>query len=126
MSFILKLDEGLPRVKFDKDKIIQVLTNLVNNAIKFTEKGDITITSSQGNNFVRVSVKDTGPGIKAEDLPRLFRRFSQLGRKPGGTGLGLAISKEIIEMHRGKIGAESELDKGTTFHFILPVKERRM
>lgn len=126
LRFILKLDDKLPRVKFDRDKILQVLTNLINNAIKFTEKGDITITSEQGDNFIRVSVKDTGPGIKTENLSKLFQRFSQLERKPGGTGLGLAISKEIIDLHGGKIGVESEFGKGAAFYFILPVKERRI
>jgi PAS domain S-box-containing protein len=126
LSFILKLDDKLPRVKFDRDKILEVLINLVNNAIKFTEKGDITIASTQGNNFIRISVKDTGPGIRAEDLPKLFQRFSQLERKPGGTGLGLAISKEIMKMHKGKIEAESEFGKGATFYFILPINERRV
>lgn len=125
LKLTLKLDDSLPLVRFDRDKIIQVLTNLVNNAIKFTEKGTITITSGRGDNFIRVSVKDTGPGIRSEDMSKLFRRFSQLKRSSGGTGLGLAICKEIIDLHRGKMGAESEFGKGTTFHFILPLEERR-
>ena len=125
LKLALKLDDKLPHVKFDRDKVIQVLTNLVNNAIKFTEKGAITIISSRGNNFIKVSVRDTGPGIASNDILKLFQRFLQLNRAPGGTGLGLAISKEIIELHRGKIGAESEIGKGAIFHFILPVEERR-
>lgn len=126
LVFTVKLDENIPLIKFDRDKIAEVLINLVNNAIKFTEKGGIVITSSRGQNFIQVSVADTGPGVKEEDMPKLFQRFAQLTRSPGGTGLGLAISKEIIEAHRGKIGAESEFGKGATFHFILPIKERRV
>jgi signal transduction histidine kinase len=127
----LKLDfeQNLPQVQFDRDKIIQVLTNLVNNAIKFTEKGSICVQISREDNFIKVSVKDSGIGIKDEDMPRMFTRFEQLDtgmtRKTGGTGLGLSISKEIIEKHNGKIWAESEFGKGTAFHFILPIKERR-
>jgi len=142
LGFVLKLGDGLPRVKFDRDRIVQVLTNLVNNAIKFTEKGSIAIASSRGDNVIQVSVKDTGPGIKEEDIGSLFQQFRQLEkiseRKTGGTGLGLAISKEIIEKHKGKIWAESppalpagrqageagEFGKGTTFQFILPVKAK--
>lgn len=126
LSLILKVDDKLPRIKFDRERIIQVLTDLVNNAIKFTEKGSITITSEHGNNFVKISVNDTGPGITAEDMPKLFQRFSQLKRKPGGTGLGLAVSKEIIEMHRGKIEVASEVGRGAVFSFFLPIKERRV
>jgi len=125
LDFILDLEDDLPRIKFDRDKIVQVLVNLVDNAIKVTEKGGITITSDKADNSVRVSVSDTGRGIKSEDLPRLFRAFEQLGkmkdRKTGSSGLGLAISKEIIDAHNGKIWAESEFGRGTTINFILPV-----
>ena len=76
-----------------------------------------------------VSIRDTGPGIREGDIPRLFQRFEQLEkgteRKPGGTGLGLAISKEIIEIHGGKIWVESVFGEGTTFFFNLPIIERR-
>lgn len=126
LSLILELDDKLPRIKFDKDKILQVLINLVSNAIKFADKGDITITTAQGNNFIRVSVKDTGSGIRTEDIPKLFQRFSQLKREPEGTGLGLAICKEIIDAHKGRLEVESEFGKGSTFRFILPIHERRV
>jgi PAS domain S-box-containing protein len=135
LGFLLQLEEGLPQVKFDRDRIEQVLTNLVNNAIKFTQNGSIVIASSRGDNIIRVSVKDSGPGIKVEDMGRLFQQFWQLEkiteRKTGGTGLGLAISKEIIEKHKGRIWVESppageagEFGKGTTFWFSLPVKAK--
>jgi len=126
LSFTCQLEENLPRIRFDHDKIIQVLTNLANNAIKFTEKGGITITTSKGDNVIRVTVKDTGPGIKKEDMPKLFQQFVQLQRKMGGTGLGLSICKQIIEAHKGKIWAESEFGKGSSFNFIIPIKERRV
>lgn len=122
----LALDNTLPKVTYDNDKIIQVLTNLISNAMKFTEKGSITISTRRIENAIRVSVTDTGCGIKEEDLPKLFQQFQQLtssgGRKTGGTGLGLAISKDIVEKHGGRIWIESEFGKGTTFHFLLPVK----
>lgn len=128
LKFILKCDNKLPRINFDRDKVIQVLTNLINNACKFTDEGAITIMSKQTDNSVEVCVQDTGDGIEKKDLLRLFEPFVQLDageKKVGGTGLGLAISKEIIHGHGGKIWAESILGKGTTFHFKLPIIERR-
>ncbi len=138
----IKFDSKISVLKFDKDKIIQVLTNLVGNAIKFTEKGYITISvdfyDNDGldknelkqkelpNDFILIGVKDTGIGLKLQDIPALFTRYSQIGgiseRKTGGTGLGLAISKSIIEAHGGKIWVESEFGKGSAFYFVLPVK----
>jgi len=123
-----ELAEKLPDVRYDKDRITQVLTNLVNNAFKFTEKGKVILRSYIDGNCVGVSVSDTGPGIPANDMERLFTSFSQLDNvrdKKGSSGLGLAISKEIIEKHRGKIWVESEPGKGSTFSFLLPIKERR-
>ncbi|UCD55298.1 MAG: PAS domain-containing protein, partial [Candidatus Omnitrophota bacterium] len=128
LNLISKLDKKLPKTKFDKDSITQVLTNIINNALKFTEKGSIVISTKKDRkaNAIRVSVKDTGPGIKKQDISKLFQRFEQIEsskeRKTGGTGLGLAISKEIIQKHKGKIWAESGLNKGMTIHFILPIK----
>jgi signal transduction histidine kinase len=120
----MALDDGLPKARVDKDKISQVLANFLNNALKFTDKGSITVRAAAENGCVRVSVEDTGPGIRREDYERLFKSFSQLSsgteRKTGGTGLGLAISKKIIEAHGGRIGLESEPGKGTTFYFTLP------
>ncbi|MCX5679993.1 MAG: ATP-binding protein [Candidatus Omnitrophica bacterium] len=125
----LDLDNGLPTIEFDKDRIEQVLANLISNAIRYTDKGSITLSTEKKDNFIKVSIKDTGVGIKKEDIPKLFQRFSQLepvsDRRMGGTGLGLAISKEIIDFHKGKITAESEPGTGSTFSFILPIQERR-
>lgn len=142
LDLVVELDDGLPKIRFDRDKIVQVFTNLLNNAIKFTEKGRILVCIKKEDNVVHVTVKDDGPGISSEDLKRLFQPFEQLNgvrdKKKGGTGLGLVISKEIVLAHKGKIWAESppvglpaeggragELGKGTAFHFVLPIKERR-
>ena len=129
LSFTIKLESQLPEIKFDRDKIIQVLTNIVNNAIKFTEKGTVTITTSTKGNALYVSVQDTGPGIAKDDLLKIFNRFEQASgnkhNKTGGAGLGLSISKDIIRLHKGKIWAESEIGKGATIWFLLPIIERR-
>lgn len=129
LKFKLDLDKNIPKIEVDRDKLIQVITNLVSNAIKFTEQGSIIISSLLEKNIVKVWVEDTGPGIKKEDIPKLFKTFQQLqagkGRKTGGTGLGLAICKDIIGKHRGKIWVESESGKGSKFIFLLPIEERR-
>jgi signal transduction histidine kinase len=129
LVLVSETEKGLPKIKFDRDKIIQVLTNLANNAIKFTQKGTITIKTERAKEVVKISVIDTGSGIKEEDLSKLFQPFVQLEKGPdktsGGTGLGLAICREIINRHKGKIWAESKPGKGSVFVFVLPVVERR-
>ncbi|HOW59555.1 MAG TPA: ATP-binding protein [Candidatus Omnitrophota bacterium] len=129
LKFELDLDDKMPHLRFDRDKIVQVLINLLNNAVKFTDHGSIVIRLHQEDVMAHVSVSDTGPGISADDIPKLFQSFQQLDnvkeKKTGGSGLGLAICKEIIIRHQGKIWAESKLGEGTTMHFILPIKERR-
>jgi PAS domain S-box-containing protein len=130
LDLVVDAGDSMLKVRFDKDRIIQVLTNLVSNAIKYTEKGNITISTKGGDNKVHIIVQDTGIGIKVEDMQKLFCAFEQLDstrdKKRNGTGLGLAISKEIILAHNGKIWAESEVGKGSGFHFILPIRERRL
>ncbi len=125
LNLAMELDEGLPILKFDRDRIIQVLTNLVSNAVKNTEKGGVTIAAKKEADVVHLSVQDAGRGIPAQDIGKLFHAFEQvdsLRSKPkGGTGLGLAISKEIVLAHHGKIWAESEVGKGSTFHVTLPL-----
>lgn len=122
------VQEGLPALRFDRDKITQIITNLVNNAIKFTQSGGVTISVRSSGNDLLVSVDDTGKGIHSEDIPKLFVEFKQLEndatRKAGGTGLGLAICKKLVERHGGKIWAEAEYGKGSSFKFTLPVKEK--
>ncbi|HNX69180.1 MAG TPA: PAS domain-containing sensor histidine kinase [Candidatus Omnitrophota bacterium] len=127
LSIDLELQKGLPEVEMDRDKILQVLTNFLQNSIKFTAKGGITITSSLEGKNVKVSIKDTGIGIQEKDFSRLFKKFGQAETAkliaPGGTGLGLAISKKIIEEHRGTIKVESEYKKGSVFSFTLPLEQ---
>lgn len=122
----LALQKNLPEVELDRDKIVQVLTNFLQNAIKFTLQGKITVTSSVSSQGIKISVKDTGIGIQQKDVPKLFRKFGQLESAkliaPGGTGLGLAISKMIVERHHGKIEIESQFKKGSSFSFILPLE----
>jgi GAF domain-containing protein len=127
----LKLDvpAGLPRARGDERRIAQVLLNLVGNAIKFTDQGAITIGASARDGVFTVAVDDTGPGIAAADRSKIFEEFQQADnsatRKKGGTGLGLAISKRIIEMHGGRLWVESELGRGSTFAFTLPLAVER-
>lgn len=123
----LVLEEPLPEPMIDHDKIIQVLTNFLQNAIKFTLEGSLTVRSSLDPKGIKVSVTDTGIGIQHKDLPKLFRKFGQLEAAklvaPGGTGLGLAISKKIIEQHHGMIEVDSEYKKGSTFSFTIPLDQ---
>ncbi|HPM43447.1 MAG TPA: HAMP domain-containing sensor histidine kinase, partial [Candidatus Omnitrophota bacterium] len=121
----IKVDEKIPKVSLDPDRITQVVTNLLSNAIKFTSKGKITVTTKLEGDAVHVTVEDTGPGIEPQDAPKLFDTFETLGGTrlaKGGTGLGLFISKDIITAHKGKIWVESTPGKGSAFHFTLPLK----
>ena len=124
LAFDFELAEDLPKVSFDREKITEVLMNLVSNAVKFTDQGKICLKTERKENQVEVSVTDTGIGIQSQDMTRLFKHFIQLHgdhAKTGGTGLGLAISKKIIDQHGGVIGARSEYGKGSTFYFRLPI-----
>ena len=125
LAFKLELAPELPAGHGDGRRLTQVLINLVGNAIKFTDAGEVAIKAEAKNGSFCVSVRDTGPGISAADQARLFQEFQQadnaITRKKGGTGLGLAISKRIIEMHGGKIWVESQIGQGSTFSFTLPV-----
>jgi PAS domain S-box-containing protein len=125
LAFKLELAPVLPPGHGDGRRLTQVLINLVGNAIKFTDAGEVAIKAEAHNGSFHVSVRDTGPGISAADQTKLFREFQQadnaITRKKGGTGLGLAISKRIIEMHGGKIWVESQPGQGSTFSFTLPV-----
>jgi len=125
----LELRVNLPKEQrldlyIDEDRIIQVFTNLIGNAIKFTERGHIDVSLAQKDEEAEFTVSDTGIGIAAEDLPNVFNKFLQFGRTAGagekGTGLGLSIAKGLVELHRGKIWVESEPGKGTKFIFTLP------
>jgi signal transduction histidine kinase/CheY-like chemotaxis protein len=120
------IQAALPAVVADRDRIVQVVINLVSNAIKFTPSGEIKCGARLKDGEIVVSVTDSGVGIKAEDQPKVFEKFKQVGDtltdKPQGTGLGLPICREIVEHHGGKIWVESEPGKGSTFSFSLPLK----
>jgi signal transduction histidine kinase len=125
LAFKLELAPELPAGHGDGRRLTQVLINLVGNAIKFTDTGEVVIKAAATDGSFHLSVRDTGPGISAADQAKLFQEFQQadnaITRKKGGTGLGLAISKRIIEMHGGKIWVESQPGQGSTFAFTLPV-----
>jgi signal transduction histidine kinase len=118
--------KDLPRGRGDERRLTQVLLNLVGNAIKFTDTGEVVIKATMNNGAFNLSVRDTGPGISAADQAKLFQEFQQadnsITRKKDGTGLGLAISRRIIEMHGGRIWVDSVVGEGSTFLFMLPVR----
>ncbi len=125
IKLVKKIDPNVSDIIGDADKLIQVVINLFSNAVKFTEKGNVTCSVSQKNNEVVVSISDTGIGIAPEDYGAVFEQFKQVGGdtltdKPKGTGLGLPICKEIVEHQGGRIWVESKVGKGSTFSFSLP------
>jgi PAS domain S-box-containing protein len=117
----------LPAVLGDRDRLVQVLVNLIGNAVKFTETGGIHVTVAVFPGQLRVTVRDTGSGIAENDLERIFEKFKQAGdtltEKPKGTGLGLPICRQIVERHGGRIWAESRPGAGSAFLFTLPLLE---
>jgi signal transduction histidine kinase/putative methionine-R-sulfoxide reductase with GAF domain/DNA-binding FrmR family transcriptional regulator len=129
LAFKVEMASQLPPGRGDGRRLTQVLINLVGNAIKFTDAGEVAISAEANNGSFHVSVRDTGPGISAADQVKLFQEFQQadnsITRKKGGTGLGLAISKRIVEMHGGRIWIDSTLGEGSTFSFTVPVRVER-
>ncbi len=124
LSLLENVPAGLPKALAGKDQIEQVMVNLIHNALKFTSRGGkITLSVRADGNYILVSIADTGEGISAEDLPRIFERFYKVdkARSGSGTGLGLAIARHIVEAHGGKIWVESIEGRGSTFTFSLPV-----
>jgi signal transduction histidine kinase len=126
LAFKAEVAPDLPVGRGDERRLSQVLLNLVGNAIKFTDKGEVAIRAAAANGAFTVAVCDTGPGIPVGDQAKIFEEFQQadssITRKKGGTGLGLSIAKRIIEMHGGRIWVESEPGKGSTFYLTLPVR----
>jgi signal transduction histidine kinase len=125
VRFTLDLEEHLPPITSDRDKIRQILVNLLGNAIKFTEQGSATLRVHRNNGSLLFSVEDTGIGISAEHLDRLFEKFYQVKQEthrwPKGTGLGLAISKALATLLGGTLTVESALGQGSTFTLTVPL-----
>ncbi|HEY9075393.1 MAG TPA: ATP-binding protein [Anaerolineaceae bacterium] len=125
VRFITDFPSDLPVLRIDRTRIRQVILNLLNNARRFTEEGEVCLSASVTEQEVVIRVRDTGPGIPADKLTQIFQEFYQvedhLLRKKGGSGLGLAICKHFVEIHGGHIWAESQVGVGSTFHFALPV-----
>ncbi len=125
LRLVTDVPADLPPVLGDRDRLIQVMLNLISNAVKFTDRGFITIRARLDGEAVRVGVEDTGPGIHAKDQELIFEKFKQSGdtltEKPKGTGLGLPICRQIVERHGGKIWVESRLGHGSVFWFTLPL-----
>ena len=129
-QLLLELDDPLPVIEGDRERIEQVVVNIVSNSIKYTPNGGtIIMTASNIEDGVRITVQDNGIGIPQEDLPRLFERFYRVdkarSRERGGTGLGLAIAQEIVKLHGGKIEVESRFGEGTKMTVTLPLQPDR-
>jgi len=125
LALVEEVAPGLPAIIGDHHRLVQVVINLISNAVKFTERGSVTCRAEQVNGDIIVRVIDTGIGIAAADLPKVFEEFVQVGSaltgKPQGTGLGLAISKQIVEHHGGRLWVDSRLHAGSAFSFALPI-----
>jgi signal transduction histidine kinase len=126
LALKIELPSNLPVARGDERRLTQVLLNLVGNAIKFTDHGEVAIKASAANGAYTLSVRDTGPGIAPADQVKIFEEFQQADssatKKKGGTGLGLSIARRIVELHGGKLWVESTVGQGATFSFTLPVK----
>ena len=125
VTVTLKIPDDLPAVRADAQRLHQVLFNLLDNAIKYTPSGGhVTIRAGEKDGFIETTVADDGPGIGPEHLPHVFERFYRVdkarSRELGGTGLGLSIVKHIVQSHAGRVWAESQIEKGSTFYFTLP------
>jgi signal transduction histidine kinase len=127
LALHLSLDDDVTSIEADRTRLRQVLWNIMGNAIKFTEKGSVTLGMRVDKDVVRVSIKDTGIGIKPEDIGVVFEQFRQvdgsLNRSVGGTGLGMPITKKLVELHGGVINVDSVPGHGSTFWFTLPIEK---
>ncbi|MDR1206171.1 MAG: response regulator [Peptococcaceae bacterium] len=127
LTLVNEIDSSLTLVGADENRVQQILYNLIGNAIKFTEKGKVSVSAAVAGGMVRVSVEDTGIGVAEDKFERIFESFEQAdgstAREYGGTGLGLSITKKIVELHGGTVGVESQLGKGSKFTFTLPVSD---
>jgi signal transduction histidine kinase len=127
LDLIIDIASDIPMIEIDRDRINQVLSNLIQNAIRYSDKGSIILSTRVVGQEIHLSVEDQGYGIKPEEMPKLFQSFQRLsssvaGNQLEGTGLGLAISKRIIEAHNGKINVTSRIGEGSVFKIILPYR----
>lgn len=125
-KFVQKLNSSLPPARLDEDKFQQILTNLIDNAAKYSTDGKtVTISTELSENFVEIKITDEGVGIKQEDYDKVFKKFSRLENHltstTQGNGLGLYITKQLVENMGGQISFTSEINKGTTFRLLMPV-----
>ncbi len=124
LKLIKRIEDNLPVINGDKNRLMQVVINLISNAVKFTDEGSVTCAVKKAGNGVTLSIIDTGRGIDLSDHEKVFEKFKQVGDtltdKPSGTGLGLPICKQIVAHHGGRIWVESETGKGSNFSFTLP------
>ena len=125
-TLVCKVEPDLPNIAADSSQILQVLDNLITNALRYGEPGTpVTVSATLEGEMVHLTVEDQGEGIAPEHVKRLTERFYRVdtsrSRSLGGTGLGLSIVKHIVERHRGRLTIESEIDKGTRVHVLLPV-----
>ncbi|HEY4691362.1 MAG TPA: ATP-binding protein, partial [Anaerolineae bacterium] len=126
LALIQDVAPDLPAIIGDHNRLVQVVINLISNAVKFTERGSVTCRARREEGHLVVRVIDTGIGIAQADLPRVLEPFVQVGDtltdKPQGSGLGLSICKQIVEHHGGRIWVDSQPGQGSTFSFALPIK----
>ena len=124
LSLLVLVPENVGMIKSDQRRVEQIMLNLLNNAVKFTDNGSVRLTAEQDSKFIRLSVSDTGIGIPEKDLPRIFERFYRVdkarSRELGGTGLGLSIVKHIVQAHGGQVWVQSVPGRGSTFSFTIP------
>ena len=129
LELVTEVESNLPDAYGDAKRITQCLLNLVGNALKFTHQGRVVLGVERLGDELRYRVSDTGIGIPADQLDEVFAQFRQVDttttRDFGGTGLGLSITKKFVEMHGGRIWVESELGKGSTFYFTIPLRVER-
>lgn len=129
VKLINAISKDVVLVEADENRLQQILHNLVGNAIKFTEKGQIEINAEEKDNMLSISISDTGIGIPKDKFQNIFKSFEQADgstqREYGGTGLGLSVSKQLVELHGGTINVDSEVGKGSTFMFTLPISGKK-
>jgi signal transduction histidine kinase len=129
LTVTLEIDSDVPPLRADRQRVLQAILNIVSNAVKFTEKGGVTLNAKRDGDEVVIAIRDTGAGIAPEDQAGVFEAFKQTKtglRQSGGTGLGMPITKSLIEAHNGTIALQSAEGQGTTFTLRLPIKSDKL